>query len=271
MTTPSPDIPTAPLAPALAQAVTQVYAAFSHYHAPTNTLDVCLGCCMDPALEKQMRTWPLRELGVKHFYQYNTTALSPEQPVDEIKYLLPRLLELTALGAEVHHGLELNLKRVGNCPASAFSPAEHAALAQFAHALLGEQLQCNPWEYYGANQEYKNRSTFELLLMCEVGGIAIEPLLAQWLSSTAQNATLQYANAVFWEFLETRSISATFAQDRPTFQASMAAWLHSPANRAVFANRLLALDWAHFAPQAAWCRAVAPDDMLSAVFDFAAE
>lgn len=58
----------------------------------------------------------LRQLTTRHFYAYGDTAKSLVQPSSELRYLLPRLLELLAEGAELRHSTELILDRLGNCP-----------------------------------------------------------------------------------------------------------------------------------------------------------
>ncbi len=89
----------------LRSAVADAYQALRHHKPPTQCLDVCLNCCMSPAVEREMRRLPLSELRGQHFYSYNTSAKSEIQPVEEILYLLPRMLELIADGEEVHHSI----------------------------------------------------------------------------------------------------------------------------------------------------------------------
>src|SRR5258706_349774 len=85
------------------------YQSFAGYRSPSVALDACVTCCMDADLEREMRRLPLRSLTEHHFYQYNDAAKSVVQPADEIKYLAPRMLELLAQGARLHHSTELYL------------------------------------------------------------------------------------------------------------------------------------------------------------------
>ena len=136
-----------PLSAALNQSLDRLYDVFGHCHAPKAMLDVCIACCMDADLEKEMRRVPLHKLTEKHFYAYNGTAKSRVQPVDELRYFLPRLLELLAEGAELHHSTELYLERLGNCDWSAFSPDECAAIDAFALAYWSDFLATHPWHH----------------------------------------------------------------------------------------------------------------------------
>ena len=223
---------------------------------------------MDPALEAEMRRLPLRELSAKHFYEYNSSAKSVVQPADEMLYLLPRLLELVAEGAEVHHSTELSMQRMGSCEPGAFSVRERAALDAFALALFSERLAVSPWVQDG-RAVWSN--AFDLLVMFELGGIALEPLLAHWLTSTGEATTLNYAYSVYWNFWETQSIRNAFANDRLAFQAAIYAWMMNPGNRACFAEKLLAVNTAALTEnEAQYCSPVTPNEVVGAVFDFAA-
>lgn len=87
--------------PSLQSAVRRAYDVFGAYVAPNQPLNVCTFCCMDEELEREMRAVPLRKLKRQHFYEYGTGAKSVDgQSADEVKYLLPRLLELLAAGEE---------------------------------------------------------------------------------------------------------------------------------------------------------------------------
>lgn len=70
---------------ALATAIEHAYRVFSAYPPPAGTLDVCTRCCVDPEMELQMRTLPLRPLGREHFLDYNFSAKSEAQPAAEIQ------------------------------------------------------------------------------------------------------------------------------------------------------------------------------------------
>ena len=72
---------------ALQPVVEDAYKAFRRHARPAFPLDVCLNCCMDAGLERDMREKPLRQLTSRHFYEYNTSAKSMEQPAAEILFL----------------------------------------------------------------------------------------------------------------------------------------------------------------------------------------
>ena len=255
----------AALPPALRGAVDAAYAAFGHHRAPTQMLDVCIACCMDEALEREMRRMPLRQVTVRHFYEYNSSAKSVEQPAEELLYFLPRMLELLAQGEELHHSTELYLDRLGKCPADALSPKERAAVDAFALAFFREGLGHTgrePSPFDGAN-------AFDILLMFHKGGVDVQPLLAHWLTDERPSAVLHYTEASYWDFWGRNGIQNAFAEDQPEFCETMKAWMLDEGHRQRFAQKILALDTSAMGrPAHCTCgNCMGPKQIVEAVFD----
>jgi len=252
--------------PALKQAVESLYTVFNGYRAPQHYLNVCLACCMDEALEKEMRRMPLRRISAKHFYEYNCSAKDWPQLADELKYLLPRMLELLVNGSDVHHSMALSLDRLGHCEAGAFSAEEYKAIEAFALAYFADCLSQHPWQ---SGEGYGGDAAFELLLMFAIGGIDLQPLLDYWLKDDSTAATLHYVNAGFYEFWQAQRIKNPFAKDRAVFQEQMKTWLTSENNRRTFARRILKLEMNNLdqTPTCYYGSRVTPQDMAETVFD----
>lgn len=253
------------LPPALRTVVDAAYAAFQHHEAPKSTLDVCLDCCMDEALEREMRRLPLHQVTTRHVYEYNSSAKSPEQPPEELLYFLPRMLELLAQGEELHHSPELYLDRLGNCPAEALSREERAAVDAFALAFFREGLGRTgrePSPFDGAN-------AFDILLMFHKGGVDVQPLLAHWLNDERPSAVQHYAEASYWDFWGKHEIQNAFAEDQPAFCETMKTWLLDAGNRQRFAQKILALDTSTMGPPVhCTCgNCMGPRQVLEVVFD----
>lgn len=218
-------------------AVQEVYRVFSHYRAPAGMLDVCTGCCMDAALEQEMRRLPLHLLTREHFYQYNDSAKSAVQPADEIKYYLPRMLELLAQGASLHHSTELYLDRLGRCEAGAHSVDEAAALLAYARAFFAEGLA--QWEP-DRQGLFQGEDAFSILIMWDYAGVPLAPLLDDWLADGRATATLNFVDAYYWEYwMNGAAISNAFAE--ASFHTVMQAWLNDADAKAAWAHKLLQL------------------------------
>lgn len=226
-----------PMGAPLNAAVQGLYRTFGRYKAPYEHLDVCTGCCMDVALEREMRRLPLRQLSEKHFYQYNDSAKSTVQPADEIKYLAPRLLELLAQGARLHHSTELYLDRLGRCEPGSYDQDEQAALQAFATAYFAQGLE--QWES-AERDTFQGDSAFTILLMWDYAGVPIEPLLHHWLACESDASTLHFVDACYWEYIwNSQQISSAFSSDRTRYRQVMEQWLADPAVSARWAEKLV--------------------------------
>ena len=222
---------------------------------------------MDAELEVEMRQLPLHQITIKHFYEYNTSAKSDPQPVDEIKYLLPRMLELVADCAEIHHCRQRpDLDRLGNCPSGSFSAEEYSAIHAFALAYFSRFLSCHKW------QEGKRNfvtDAFEVLLMFDIGGVNLQALLESWLKNESVSATLYFVNSGFYDFWHMQTIRNAFAKDRTQFQEVLKTWLTNERNRQVFAHRILELDMSAIdqTPFSYYGNQITPKEMAETVFD----
>ncbi len=254
------------LSAAMREAVERLYAVFGPNKVPPCMLDVCTHCCMDAELEIEMRRLPLQKISAAHFYQYNCSAKSAQQPAPEVRYLLPRLLELVALGAELHHSTELQLQRIGNCDSVEFTAKERAALEAFALCYFSEFLSRHDWLGGGS---YARDEVFDMLLMFDYGGLALRPLLESWLKDESASATLHYISAGFYDFWQSQIVKSPFATDRPQFQDVLKTWLTDEGHRRTFADRILKLDMSAI-DQTAICyygSHITPKEMAETVFD----
>lgn len=243
---------------ALQSVIEAAYKAFRRHARPVLPLDVCLDCCMDPRVEREMREKPLRELTARHFYEYNTSAKSAEQPAAEMLYLLPRMLELIAEGADVHHSPELFLDRVGRCPAGTFDEAQHRVLDEFALCLFAQAIDAErTW----------GKEPLSLLLMFDIGGVDVTPLLVLWAASETPASTLHYVHDTYWDFWPARDCDNAFAGDRPEFRARLRDWLLDQANRRRFADKLMEPEFLAAAARQGKTGCMPFEMMVDAVFD----
>lgn len=221
----------------LEAATEAVYRTFARYRAPHGLLDVCTDCCMDAGLEREMRHLPLRALTQAHFYQYNDSAKSEVQPADEIKYYLPRMLELLAQGARLHHSTELYLDRLGRCEAGAYAADEAAALLRYARAFFSQGLA--QWEP-DSEGLFQGEHAFSILLMWAYAGVPLAPLLDDWLADDREAAALNFVESYYWEYwMNGATISNAFAE--APFQAVMQAWSNDAETKAAWERKLLRL------------------------------
>lgn len=225
--------------PTLSSAVADAYRAFAGEPAPALPLAACVGCCMSVDDEAQMRQWPLKRLTRQHFYSYNDAAKPEEQPAAEMRYLMPRMLELLAEGQDIHHSTELFMERVGRCAAGSFDAEQRAALDRFALAYFDATLT--------AALPGPRDDALSVLLMFHIGGIGIQPLLDDWLARDDAVSTAAYVEATYWNFWDVRDHTNSFSFDHPAFRQQLADWMFAPAYRARFVDKLLRPDFQQLA------------------------
>lgn len=220
----------------LRDVVAQAYRVFRHRTAPPFPLDVCLACCVSTDVEEQLRTWPLERITAQQLYEYNDSAKSETQLPREIGHLLPRMLDLLSQGQEIHHSLEISLDRVGRCPEGCWNDKEQAVLDRFALAYFDAVLHGS----LPVGERFRwPEDSLSTLLMFDIGGQSIEPLLAHWLHCDSPHVIVQYVSATYWDFWRQGEYTNAFASSRPAFRQQIANWLTSPDHRAHFIARLL--------------------------------
>lgn len=213
------------------------------YRQPPLPLDIC-SCCVPDDIGRQLAQWPLKRLTALHFYEYNTSAKDEAQDPREIGYFLPRMLELLTSGKEVHHSTELALDRLGRCPRDSWTPAQHAVLAQFALACFDLLLREGT---LSAETRTPAEDPLSVLLMFDIGGVDVGPLLALWLDCDHPLATAQFVQTTYWDFWTGQTYSNPFASERPAFREQIHEWLLAPSHRERFAAKLLHVDFLTFA------------------------
>ncbi len=246
---------------ALEAVIKDAYSVFHQCKAPAFPLDVCLACCMSPELEQEMRQLPLAKLGRRHFYEYNTSVKGEVQPVHELRYLLPRMLELMVEGVDIHHSIELSLDRVGRCPVGSFRDAELEVLNRFAMEYFRNTL-CGGQLVSGYREDPPS-----VLLMFHIGGLAVDPLLELWLQMDCPESTVQLVHALYWDFSEKQDYKNAFATDHPAFRETLREWILNPQHRQRFVEKLLQPEFQRLTETRGPTGYTAFSTMVDAVFD----
>nr|WP_297529167.1 hypothetical protein [uncultured Roseateles sp.] len=256
----------AELSQMLRAAVEATYAAFAEFRTPALPLDVCTACCMPEEVEKQLREWPLKRLTIEHLFEYGDSAKNQVQNPTEVGYFVPRMLQLLAEGAEIRHSLAIALDRVGGCPPGSWTVAQQSALSRFALAYFALAIRggrggadpCGP----GLPED-----PFEVLLMFDVGGIAIQPLLAHWLECDDPMSTVQFVRQSHWDFWHEQDYGNPFASDRGTFRQEIRTWMLDASTRRRFTEKLLSSDFLAIVPTVCGDAHVSFAAMVDGVFE----
>lgn len=153
----------------MALIIERAYRLFQRYPVPQK-FDICTSCCVSQEDEQALYHTPVRKLSFRLMNEYSWSAKEQEQRPDEVRYLLPRLLELIAHGEYPGISEEICLERVGRAEPDSWLPEERQLLVDFAHQLLNDLL-----------DNAESSSTLEwldtLLAMFHHGGFDIPALL----------------------------------------------------------------------------------------------
>lgn len=202
------------------------------YPPPNEPLHACIcPICLAPELELEMRTLPLRELRAKHFYEYNGGVIDKTQNSNEIKYFLPRMIELFAQNEELHHSLEIYFARVGYVPKSEFTATELTIWQKFADAYLDKLL----------TQDTDYKSIFSYLEMFHKAHIDIRPFLQRWQNNDTPQAIIHFVHASWYYYVWQQETVDTFDDDEAEYQQIMKDWLDNTEHKQHVAHQLLNL------------------------------
>lgn len=98
---------------------------------------VCVGCCMEPEIERDFFTPAIRELPLEYVRDWFFAASGPDLARDTWGYLLPRVLEVLAAGEyPATVGLEVSLSRFPTGEKHRWSEAQWSVLDRFQRQYL---------------------------------------------------------------------------------------------------------------------------------------
>lgn len=119
----------------LEKIIEQVYKLFENYKIK-GSLDVCKICCVTDEQEKLLISTPLRKLSVELLTIYNDSAKTEFQNANELKYFLPRMLELVTQFQFPSHSCEICLQRIGMVKKEEWKEKEYILIENFAEEFF---------------------------------------------------------------------------------------------------------------------------------------
>jgi hypothetical protein len=133
------------------------------------TTGVCEQCCMDSRIEADFFNPKISELPLDYVRDWYQGAYKPGGvPKDTWAYLLPRVLEILALGEEVSNvGLEVSLSRFSTGDSRNWSDNEWAVLDSFQRMYLRHYI------------EHERGQLDDAICMFRLGGWPLEVLMEQ--------------------------------------------------------------------------------------------
>lgn len=116
--------------------IAEAYQLFSKYQLGEQ-MAVCTCCCLSEKAEKNLKSIRLNELDSYTIYQYLDSAIcdNEELLINQIRYLLPRILELLIEGEYIRHSEEIILDKL-HCDNPIWLTSEIDFLQRFATAYF---------------------------------------------------------------------------------------------------------------------------------------
>lgn len=198
------------------QVIKDAYSLFGKYSTPEH-FSVCTHCCVNTRQEYELRALPLSSLSRDLIYVYNDSAKDDLDSKDEVAYLLPRILELIALGEEIHHSPELYLDWMSKTPLEQWTEAEKELLERFA-------LQYTKDAFQQAKQEQWVVEIDSILIMFCHADIDIQAIL-DWLAQCTDDIVVaSIAFLVGSSIYEKNYLANPFKLDAPEFEGIFNQW-----------------------------------------------
>ena len=163
--------------------VERLYIAFSKY--PTWSQHPGCPCCHDPVLQEPLKTKKLRDLTHADLFQFGCDAMLTWGDVDDFRYFLPRLLELSIESHISKWDTYLVLNKLGSVDWQSWPADEGKAIADFLHQ----------WWLTTLNTIEHQVSADDVLTVLGHAYQNLEPFLSEWRNIRTE--------AAFQNFIET--------------------------------------------------------------------
>ncbi len=158
------------------------------------TLEICTNCCVTKEEEKILVRTPLRKITkeIMNFY-YNSAQTYSQRELYEMKYFLPRVLELLANFEVPTHSIEISLTRLMLDKKEWWLQKEKELLHEFAIAYFQKCLEQYPLP--------ERISIDKIIIMFGIAHFEIEKILECWKNAEEVTAFLHLKDFL-WNKIE---------------------------------------------------------------------
>ncbi|MDR3158130.1 MAG: hypothetical protein LBU11_03795 [Zoogloeaceae bacterium] len=217
------------------------YRLFAAYPAPEK-LAACEHC-MGMEAQERVRTTAVRDIPADLFWRYHFAALDDKRmPLGEVKYFLPRYLDLisrfeegsvgfegalTHLPPETYRHKEKFTTLYSRLNPDDWKAEEFTLLNAWAKAFFSRCLS----QYYDYDlfpDVPRIESIDEMLIMLAHGGFDLSPLLDLWAEDHRLTALLHAKDLLLWGFNEEMTaMENAFAENDEALCATLSGWLQT--------------------------------------------
>jgi hypothetical protein len=186
-------------APDIDAAIEAAYRVFARYRLNGRIIVCNCSCCVAPQVEHELIRTPLNALPAPTLAEYTNSAHGWDGRVeDDLRYFLPRYLELIAIG-EVPSttGIDTCLRRLADADyRNSWPEAEAKALNDAFAALLRLVLEEPPSCEMGRIPTWDVDTAEDLICMVAFANGDVGLMLATWDAERTRNADLHLANMI---------------------------------------------------------------------------
>ena len=196
-----------------------------------NTLDVCLHCVTLEEIEPLLKT-PLQEISKEMIYNYYSSAQNyGEQELYEMKYFLPRVLELLTEFEYPYHSVEISLSRF-SLEKDNFEVEEKEILNQFAENYFAYCLETYPLPDF--------EDIDSIIIMFGLAGFKISYILEKWTEKFEKNYLLHlndfFLNQV--DYVPYKPFRLKNAFSTKEINAEIFSWFEQEKTKSTFAKNI---------------------------------
>ena len=202
---------------ALMSDIEQSYAIFSKYRI--NKITSIDDFYLSNTDKKSLIDTPLHQLTCHQMISYISEISDIPPPIDELRYFLPRILELVAHRQVVYISEELSLVHFHFDNTQFWCEKERQFLQSFAQTFIQDELQ---------RDDITLVSAIHWVICFGLGGLKISPLLKVWEDNAEHLSAIWH----FWELINGIFITdddtfyCNYTANHPTFNQEMTYWLN---------------------------------------------
>lgn len=208
--------------------ISEAYTLFSSYKFGRN-FAVCTYCCLEKKHQRNLLTMQLKELPEYTIYQYLDAACDANDVhlINQMRYLLPRVLELFIQGKYLRHSTEITLDKL-YCKNSVWRKEEIAFLERFAKHYFEYQI-CH---------SKTDIELHEIIIMFHTAGLNVTDKL---LNLLLENANKHSVLTEIVNILNYHSKNSRFTQvfADHTVSTDISNWLQSKQVKETFTQTIL--------------------------------
>ena len=210
--------------------IEEAYTIFASYSI-TSFLTVCdCGNCITQEEIKLLVTTPLRELSRDLIDTYISAMFeSEDKAIIELRYFLPRMLELLSVGETLYIDEGFSLSRCHFERTHIWKEEEIAFMERFAKAFFDEVLEGESPHLYSSAEDW--------LVCFGLSGLSITPLLDSWLKQADKVKALYDFQELLSDSLRPIGIvfkHSYFKDKRPELNEQITTWLTASQTQQTF-------------------------------------